>query len=239
MEEEVKKSNRDLLDANLRAKYPDIEDEDALYGKMMEDYDAEHEWAKKQRSDNARLSEAIQSSPELSAVFAEIYERGPEGHPELALLNMSDLFKGYMNGEISSEEYVAKKEEEAKANKTRDEKIAKQNEVFKAWCESKGYDPEEWMAQAKAALFDPMASYEVAEAQLDAIDKMIHYDEDVATAEQAGLVKGRNEKIVEKIAKEANYPSLPETGAGVKVESPRTDNRMSSIRANRESRRNL
>lgn len=186
-----KTPNRDRWLANMRVKYPDVENEDDLYARSMEGYDTEHDFAKQQREENASLNELITSNPELARFYNEMFERGKDGHPEMALLNIGDLLKAYITGEMTSDEYIAEKEKRSQAESEQQKKLEAQNAVFTAWCEKKGYDPEEWATRAAEKLFTPMANHELAEAQFDAIDNMLNYDDDVEAAE----VRGRNANI--------------------------------------------
>ena len=178
---------------NMRNKYPDVQDEDELYGRSMEGYDTEHDYAKNQRAENQELNDLITSNPHLANFYSEMFERGKDGHPEMALLNLGDLLNAYVTGEMSSDEYIAEKEKREKAE-------SQQNEIYLAWCEKKGYDPKEWSKRASEMLFTPMSKYELAEAQFDAIDKMLNYDDDI----EAARVQERNGKIVTERRKNAN-----------------------------------
>ena len=121
---EQPKTKRELFLANMRTKYPDIEDEDELYGAAMEGYDKEHEWGKTQREQNAKLAEAIGADPQLAAFIAEIYERGKDGHPEMAFHNLGDAIRGYATGELTSDEYLREKERLAAIKADEKAKIA-------------------------------------------------------------------------------------------------------------------
>lgn len=209
----MKKSKKDMFLENIRAKYPDISDEDDLYGAAMSGYDAEHEWAKKQREENKRMSDALSADPQLASFVTEVFERGKDGHPELALLNFGDLMKSYMMGELSSDEYLSEKQKRDAEKQETEKKIEAQNAVFEKWCSDKGYDPDEWLQKASEMLLTPMSKYEMAEAQFDAIDKLINYDEDVAAAEEAGRVAGRNERIVAQRKKEKNVDGIPRSSS--------------------------
>lgn len=235
--QEEKKSNRDVFLGNLRSKYPDIEDEDELYGAAMRGYDEEHDWAKSQREQNLRLSEAIGSDPQLAAFVSEIYERGKDGHPEMAFLNLGDLIKAYATGEMSSDEYLKEKERIEAERKATDEKMAKQQQLFEAWAASKGYDAEEWIARAREKLLDPMSKYEMAEAQLDALDNMLNYEEDVATAEETGRVRAANERIVEAKKRERMGDGVPHPTSGSKQDTK--DNELERISKSRRYRQSL
>ena len=238
---ETPASNKDTFMKNLRSKYPDIAegDEEGLYGAAMKGYDTEHDYAKTMREQTGRLGEAMNASPEVASFMAEVYERGAEGHPELAFLNFGDLLKSYLNGEINEGEYVAAKEKANAAEAEKAKKIEAQNEVFKQWCEQNGYDPDEWMKQASEKIFNKMSSYELGAEQFDAFDKMMNYDADIADAEAAGRAAGRNERIKAKYESESNNDGLPRGSRGgnrAEEETPVGNNRMSRILANRRSR---
>lgn len=193
---------RDKWLANLRGKYGEDLSDEELYGKSMEGYDEEHEFAKQQRADIDAFTKSIQDYPELASFYSE----AAQGNIGAAILNLGALVDAYRSGEIDDAKYkeqvAARKkadEDAAAAKEAEQAELAEQNRVFEEWCTKKGYDPEEWMAKANEALFSPMISRKMAEKQFDAIDKMINYDEDV----EAARVQGRNENIVTQRKKSA------------------------------------
>ena len=195
-------TNRERWERNLRAKYPDVQDEDELYGRAMDSYDTEHDYAKQSREEARQLADIINQNPEVAKFYSDL----SQGNVGAAFLNLGDLLKAYMSGEIDDEGYKnglaeRQKAEDAKkaAEDDRNSKIAAQDEVFKQWCEKKGYDPEEWMKRASEQLFTPMSSYAMAEAQFDAVDKMLNYDDDIEVAR----AQERNKKIVAERKKNA------------------------------------
>lgn len=243
-EEEITKqettpTKKEIFISNVRKKYPDIEDEDELYGKVMDDYDMEHEWAKKQRRENERLASAMSASPELAAFMTEVMERGADGHPEMAFLNLGDLLESYLKGEIGSDEYIAEKGKRQETKKKMDEKIAAQNEVFKAWAEKRGYDPDEWMARISEKLFTPMSEYALAEAQFDALDNLLNYDTDIENAMSAGETKGRNERIKAERMRERGVDGVPRGNSTPKGMPEKDETGLSSIVKSRQRRREL
>lgn len=194
--------NQDKWRENMRAKYPDATDDEALYEASMRGYDEEHEFAKQQRADIDAFTNSIKDYPELASFYSE----AAQGNIGAAILNIGALVDAYRSGEIDDAKYkeqVAarkKADEDAAAAKDAEQaELAEQNRVFEEWCTKKGYDPEEWMEKANEALFSPMISRKMAEKQFDAIDKMINYDEDV----EAARVQGRNENIVTQRKKSA------------------------------------
>lgn len=194
--------NRNKWLANLRGKYGEDLSEEELYGKSMEGYDEEHEFAKQQRADIDAFTNSIKDYPELASFYSE----AAQGNIGTAILNLGDLIDAYRSGEIDDAKYkeqVAARKKEADdaaaAKATEQEELAEQNRVFEEWCAKNGRDPEEWMAKAEEMLFGPMAKRKMTESVFDAIDKMINYDEDV----EAARVQGRNENIVTQRKKSA------------------------------------
>ena len=183
--------NRDKWLQNMRSKYPDIQDEDALYEASMNGYDQEHDYAKQQRDQNAQLADIIGSNPDLANFYSEMFERGKDGNPEMALLNIGDLLKSYISGEITSEEYERQKKEKAIADAETEQAKQEQDRIFEEFCQENGYDPKEFAEKANEALFKPMVANKVTKDIFKNIAKLINYDDDVKAAE----IKGRNANI--------------------------------------------
>lgn len=230
-------SNRDTFLNNLRSKYPDIEDEDALYGEAMKGYDADHEYAKQQREETGRLADIMQSNPELAAMYAEMFERGKDGNPEMALINISDLLRSYLTGEISSEEYESKKAEGKKAEAEKQKKMDAQEAVFREVCEEDGLDYEETLNKIAETLLNPMASYEIGKEQVRALINMVNHDSDV----EAARVQGRNEQIEARKRKlERQGDGLPSGSSNaIPAQKPQRESELSRIASRRAAAKNL
>lgn len=234
-------SSKETWMKNMRAKNPDLaeDDEEGLYKAAMDGYDKEHDYAKTMREQNGRLNEAIKSSPEISAFMAEVYERGAEGHPEMAFHNLGDLIKAYATGEITSEEYLAEKEKRGKAEGEKAKRLEAQNDAFVKWCEEKGYDPDEWMERATEKVFKPMSEFSADGKLFDALDNMLNYENDVEDARESGRVSGRNESIAAKLKKESNNDGLisGSRGGSAPIEAPvEEENKFDRMAARRQAR---
>lgn len=205
--------NQDKWRENMRAKYPDAADDEALYEASMRGYDEEHDFAKQQRADIDAFTNSIKDYPELASFYSEV----AQGNIGAAILNIGNLIDAYRSGEIDDAKYkeqVAARKKEADdaaaAKETEQAELAEQNRVFEEWCSKKGYDPEDWMARAEELLFGPMAQRKMTESVFDAIDKMINYDAAVEAAE----VRGRNANIQEQ-RRSMPKTSAPAGGAGI------------------------
>lgn len=229
-------TRRETFLANLRKKHPDVEDEDELFGKAMEGYDAEHDYAKQQREETGRLADIMKGNDDLAAMYAELFERGPEGNPEMALINIAPLLKSYLSGEISSEEYEAKKAENKKAEEEKNSKMAAQEQVFKEVCEEEGLDYEETLGKIAEKLLNPMAAYEIGKEQVKALINMVNYDDDV----EAARVQGRNETIEARKRKmERQSDGLPSGGSAAQPSTRAEETQLQRIASRRAAAKNL
>lgn len=204
--------NQDKWRENMRAKYPDAADDEALFEASMRGYDEEHDFAKRQREENDQLARIIQDKPEIAGFYSEL----ASGNIGAAILNIGDLVEAYKSGEMDDEKYNTMVADRKKADEEKNSAIDAQNEVYRQWCEKKGYDPDEWMERANEQLFKPMSTYKMAEAQFDALDKMLNYDEDVEAAE----IRGRNANIVAQRKKRSEATDGQANGGSASATTP-------------------
>lgn len=197
--------NRDKWLANLRAKYGDELSEDELYGKSMEGYDAEHEYAKQSRADLDQFSKTIQNNPTMLAFYQKLIELG-EDNAEMALLELGDDLVSYLTGEIDSNAYQERKRLKAETeaeNSRRSEELGQkktaQRAALEAWAEKKGLDPDEFVSDVQTKLLEPIAAFSAEEALFESLYNMLYHDEDVEAAE----VRGRNATITTQRKKNA------------------------------------
>lgn len=199
-------TNKERWEKNLRAKYPDVQDEDELYRMAMEGYDTEHEYAKQSRADLQDFAKNINENPQLLAFYQKMQELGAD-NAEMALLELGDDLISFLTGEIDSKVYQERKRRKAEADAEsqraateRQEKAAAQRAALEAWCESKGYDPDEWRERVMRTLLDPISTFSTETALFETLDNMLNYNDDVEQAR----IQGRNENIVARRKKNAN-----------------------------------
>jgi len=181
-------TQKDVWIANMRKKYPDAT-EDELYSIAMKNYDTDHNYRKETEASSKAFADLVNQEPEIAKWYKDVSE-GVD--PGVAMLNLGDVYKAYMNGDIDSEGFKAERSKRDAESKAKDESVAKQAQALEEWCKEKGYEPEEWLKQANEKLFTAMSSYALDKAQFDALDKMFNYDADV----EAAQAKGRNENIM-------------------------------------------
>ena len=201
--------NHDKMLSGLRGKYGEELSEEELYAKAMEGYDADHEYTKKSKAEAEKLNALLKSDENLNDFFCEMFERGVDGHPELALAHIKPLMQQYINGEITSDEYTAEVErmKEADAKSQRIQDMAK--EAFAEECQERGWDVTETMEKLNALINHDCETKEECREQVKNMLRILDYEPAVAAAE----TKGRNASIAEE---RRNVPtSAPKGGAGV------------------------
>ena len=202
--------NEDLFMENLGKKYPDLAgDREAIFGKAKEDYDKEHEYAKKGRKQAEDIKGFFQADENVNNFFVDLWEWGPKGKAWKAFLNLSPLYRQYMNGEIQDEEFeAALRDMEANyAEIERKKEMAAK--AFEDVCKERGWDPEETKVKLNDLIAKEVETEEEAKEQVRQMFRILEFDDAVAAAR----VGGRNEKIVEQ---KRNHPAgidtLPRNG---------------------------
>lgn len=195
------KTKRETMLENLRAQYPDVEDEDELYGKAMEGYDADHERLKKTDADNAEVFAKLSEDPQIGGFVADLISGDPI---QVALAkNFDDDELSLREGDEGWDSYLAAREQrkaDRKAMADRDELIRKNGETSRANLEK--YIKDNGLAEDDAVktvtdFFEALKDGEISEEVIAMILKGSNHDKDVAEAAEAARIAGRNEKIEE------------------------------------------
>lgn len=203
------KSNRELLLERIRAKYPDedLADEDAVYGKAMTAYDEDHDRLKAIYKDNAALVDRLKQDPATAMFVADVLAGKI---PPAAVEYMVENYKSVEDDPAYSE-FNARRE----ADRTRRAEIERMAEEYanniaasekeiQAFSEQEGMTEDEVkdiISQAQTLVFEPLATGKFTAKTLAALRDLVTMDEKIAMADEAGYVRGRNEKIVERKAK--------------------------------------
>lgn len=198
----------DMFFAGMEKKNPELKgNREGMFKAAKENYDRDHEYAKKSMAEADQLKEILSSNEDLNNLFVEIFERGKDGHPELALIHMKPLMQQYINGEITSEEYLAeKKRMEDEANsKTEADKM--KEEAFAEVCAERGWDVGETLKKLQAVMEAP-ADKEKSKEQVRNFLKILDYDDAIAAAE----TRGRNAKIEEQRRNTPSGGAMPRNG---------------------------
>lgn len=197
--------NEDLFMENLGKKYPDLAgNREAIFGKSMEDYDKEHEYAKKGRKQADEIKGYFQADENVNNFFVDLMEWGPKGKAWKAFLNLRPIWRQYMNGELQDEEFeAALRDMEANYAEIERKKEMAAN-AFDAVCEERGWDPEETKVKLNDLIAKEVENEDEAKEQVRQMFRILEFDDAVAAAE----IRGRNSKIKEE---KRNHPAGADT----------------------------
>lgn len=101
---------KNLFLKRLREKHPEIKNEDELYKIAMDEYDDDHEFAKRTMEENDQFEKLCQKSIDFAILYASYIERIDEELPELALLDIQQPLKDLIAGRIDVDEYKKRKQ---------------------------------------------------------------------------------------------------------------------------------
>lgn len=195
---------RDLMSKHFEGYNPD--DEENNYGLLAE-------YIGKNNEQSSKLAEALSKDPRLAQALADVangksgaaaalvryfgkdFLSAEEGSPEAEELNKAeeDRKKEIENDNLSKKEY--------------DDNVSNSIPIITAFCEQKGYDPDEFLGNVWEGIVAPIFTGMYTPDLLDRLDKAFNYDKDVSDAMTAGEVKGRNTKINK--MKESEGDGLP------------------------------
>lgn len=219
--QEPQKSKRDLFKERLSSKYADksFDDDEALYGQAMEDYDGYEKELNDYRDSEGKLNELMAADPR-SARFLHTWMK--DGDPLAALV------REYGDDFMEQLQDPEKQEELAQASKDFAERMAKNKEYEEQY----QANMQQTLADIEAVQQeDGLADDDMDEAMTFLIGVMkdgllgkfspesirmaisaVHHDSDVEEAAAEGEVRGRNANIKEKLRKPKRGDGMPNMG---------------------------
>lgn len=206
------RTRRDEALERLRARYPEksFDDDDAVYGQMLDDYDAGERELEGYRERERKFADLMSADPR-NAKFLTEWSDGK--HPAVALVEMfGDDF-------VEELKDPARQEELARASKDFAERVAKEKEYDELYTKNidasrdmieqlqkdeglSDDDIDRAMAFLVGIMKDGILGKFSKESVLMALNALDH-DADVAAAQEEGEVAGRNAKINEKLRKQS------------------------------------
>ncbi len=207
---EGKKSKRDMLKERLSKKYPDksFDDDETFAGQISDDYDNYDKELDEYKKSEQALSDMFTSDPRSASFLVDWKE---SGDPVVALVRRfgTDIADAVNDPERLEEMKKANQEylDRVAKNKESEEKYKKNlKESLKAISdaqEQNGWSDEQ-VDSAMQNLFkilDDAIDGDIAPETLQMMMNAQNYDQDVASAQREGEVRGRNAKIEEKLRK--------------------------------------
>ena len=202
------KSRRETALERLKARYPDksFEDDESMYGQLLDDYDAGEQELNGYKDREKAFSDLFTSDPR-SAKFLTDWKNGK--NPAVALVEMfgDDFVEELKDPDKQQELAQASKDfaERVAKEKEYDEEYTKNIEASREMIEQlqqeeglSDEDIDRAMEYLVGIMKDGILGKFSKESVLMALNALDH-DSDVAAAEEEGRVAGRNTKIQEKL----------------------------------------
>lgn len=210
----------------------DMED---FYAASSAGYDAEHDYAKKERAEVEKFHDMLTKHPEMASFYNSVINAEDEDLGE-AFLNLGELIKAYATGEIDSAKYAEGMNEKKRIEEETNGKQEAQAAAFEKACEEMGVDPVETSQSLMDKLFNPMATYALTVDLWKSLIKMLSYDDDVAAAE----VRGRNANITAQRKKiENSTDGIPHRPSATMHPTAQSNSPLDSVVERRNARRRL
>lgn len=215
-------SKRDQLTGRLKNKYPDRNyvDDEALFGQINEDYDDYDNQLNGYKEREGKLTDLFRKNPS-GAEFLTDMAKGKD--PWLAVINrlgiegVTDLINDPSKQEAYAEEnqkYVERLAKSKKLDEEYEKNIAKSLETL-----SNIQQKQKLSDEAIDAAYDLVMKIAndavlgiVSEETIGMALKAVNHDNDVKTANEEGIVAGKNSKIEEKLRKPKYGDGTPNLG---------------------------
>jgi hypothetical protein len=239
------KTKRELALARLQSKYPDAkyEDDEALFGQINDDYDDYDRQLSEYKEREQTFADLFTRDPRSASFFME-WRKG--GDPRL------ELIRAYGTDIVDIINDPERQEEVAEANKDYVERVAKEKEYEEAYKanlaesmsnlekmqQEQGMTDEQAdeLVQFLVGIYQDVVMGKFTPEALEMARKALHHDEDVATASHEAEVRGRNEKIEEKLRTNKKGDGLAVLDGKTRQQAPTTPRPQSFFDLAREAK---
>jgi hypothetical protein len=195
----------------IKARYPDENPQtDEEWADLEDRYAEETEGVISNYKDSEMtLNEVMTAYPELASILHDIVVNKLPVRAAIAKhFEQEDLIPQEGDPDYPEFDAVLKEKQGAKEKKSALDKEIEDNmdqsiKSIDAFCEQKGYDDtqKQTLLDFIESTFQDLLMKKVTENILDAFNKAMSYDKDLAMAEEAGEIKGKNTAIEAKMAK--------------------------------------
>lgn len=221
------KNNKERYIERLKKKYPDrnFDDDEVLFEQVNADYDSYDKELEDYRANEKALADMFMSDPKSAAFFTRWSKGGDPvkvlvelyGDDFRAALDDPEKLKGIMEANKKFAEKVAKEKEYEDAYNKNIEETKKNIDIVQS---REGLSDDD-IDNAMEFLIGVMGDGILGKFSVETISmaiKAIKHDDDVALADREGEVRGRNEKIIEKIKRSEQGDGITNlSGAGAPV----------------------
>lgn len=211
--QEQKKSRRDTFREGFASRHPDVDmnDEEAYYAALDDEYNSRDEELGRYRTDNERLNNLFLENPQAAYFMNDLLD-GKEQIGVSLMKHFGELFKDAVNDPTPEnikafadalDEHAAGIKENDKLQAEFEKNVDSSETTIENWAKEHNATPEqvEAIRDYINQQFGNLIAGVITTEMLDFASKGLNYDKDVAAAEETGQAAGRNERIQEKMRK--------------------------------------
>lgn len=211
--EEQKKSRRDSFRESFASRHPDIdmEDDEAYYGALDDEYNEREEQLKRYDEDNEKMNNMFAENP-TAAYFVNDLMSGESNVAAALMRHFGSTFKEAIEDPTpenvtafaqAMDEYAERIKENERLQEDFETNVDNSETVISDWAEQNNINAEQIdeIREYINKQFSNLVVGIITPEMLDFAAKGLNYDKDVATAEENGKVAGRNQRIKETMRK--------------------------------------
>lgn len=218
-------SRRDAFRRGFAERHPDVDmdDEDAYYGALADEYDQQQGELTRYRDDNDKLNRLFAEHPNAAYFMNDLIDgKTPMG---VALMReFGETFRDAVEDPTEENvkafsdalaEHAERIKEDERLQAEFEQNAAATEQTIADWAKTHNADQQQMDAVRDFinAEFANLITGRITPELLDFAWKGLHYDQDVAAAEETGAAQGRNEKIAETM-KRGSGDGVPVIGGG-------------------------
>jgi len=233
------KSRRDMFMEGFASRHPDInmDDEEAYYGALDDEYNTREEELKRHRDDSEKLNRMFMENPNAAYFMNDLLD-GREQMGVALMRQFGETFKNAVDDPTDDnvkafadalDEHAARIKENDKLQEEFEKNADESETAIENWAAAHNATPGQIDAVRDFinTQFANLIVGKISPELLDFAYKGLHYDTDVAAAEESGAAQGRNERIQEKMRK-GKGDGVPNIQGGAKSKGTMRDTFLAS-----------
>lgn len=211
--QEERKSRRDTFRERFATRHPDVnmDDEEAYYAALDDEYNSRDEELNRYRADNEKLNNMFLENPNAAYFMNDLLD-GKKQMGVALMEHFGDLFKEAVNDPTPEnvkafadalDDHAARIKENDKLQAEFEQNVDQSGDTIENWAEAHGVNAEQLdtIRDFINAQFGNLLAGIITTDMLDFAYKGLNYDKDVAAAEENGEATGRTQHIREKMRK--------------------------------------